>query len=559
MNLILGIYYSKGIKTFEEYAIGNRKMSTFVLTLSLIATTYGGSTLNSRLDACYRNGIYAFMLDLASPLSFYLAARFIIIRMQEFLGDVSVAESMGKLYGNTVRLVTAILGTLLTIALIVPQFKVGARMVTLLLPNLELFNSISPTIWVVLLGCLVIGYSTIGGARAVALTDVFQFFTFGLCCPVIIFTLLYQTNNPDAWKTTLTTPPFNLKAILTPNEAVNCLTTYLIWAVFPFDPGRIHRFYMASSIRKAQKVFHNSTIIRIILPLFFLGVAFALHVGKHTIEPNKNALDYIVGLTYAPGIKGILVAAIIALLMSTADSNLHAASVLVANDILPIWTKSTQAKPTLKTVRIVSVVVGIISLMLAIHTTQFIPLMYSAVLFYVPAVTVPLIMASLGFRPCARAVVWHMAINIAITMGMVYYKGPQVSQQDIFQSILVSIGVLFMMHHFLPKLPHTGWVGIRDSTYLDYETQATKLWWASLWPNLKTLFTSNYWSRQFPKEKGIFLKFGSYLVVHAFIALLHMNKSYFIPYIYWYMAIMAMGTYFLAYPGLHGYQAGGSR
>lgn len=233
MNLILGIYYSKGIKTFEEYAIGNRKMSTFVLTLSLIATTYGGSTLNSRLDACYRNGIYAFILDLASPLSFYLAARFIIVRMQEFLGDVSVAESMGKLYGNTVRLITAIVGTLLTMALIVAQFKVGARVVALLFPNLETLNSISPTIGMLLLGCLVIGYSAIGGARAVALTDVFQFFTFGLCCPVIIFTLLYQTKS-RCIILPLTTPPFNLKAILTANEVLNCLINYLIWAVFPF-------------------------------------------------------------------------------------------------------------------------------------------------------------------------------------------------------------------------------------------------------------------------------------------------------------------------------------
>ncbi|AWN81497.1 hypothetical protein [Candidatus Cardinium hertigii] len=37
-TLVIGIYYGRGIKTFQKYAVGSRKMATSVITLSLVAT-----------------------------------------------------------------------------------------------------------------------------------------------------------------------------------------------------------------------------------------------------------------------------------------------------------------------------------------------------------------------------------------------------------------------------------------------------------------------------------------------------------------------------------------
>lgn len=130
ITLVIGLYYSKGIATFKDYAVGSSNMSTLVITVSLIATTYDGGILNSRLDGYYRRGLYMLIMDLASPVSFYFASRFIILRMKEFIGDLSIAESMGKLYGTTVRIITAIMGIIMTIAILAVQFKVGLLVVT---------------------------------------------------------------------------------------------------------------------------------------------------------------------------------------------------------------------------------------------------------------------------------------------------------------------------------------------------------------------------------------------------------------------------------------------
>ncbi len=85
ITLVIGLYASKGIHTFKDYAVGNRKMSTFVITISMIATIYGGGHLTYKINDYACKGLYMLVRDLTGPFSFYLASTFIIPRMKEFM------------------------------------------------------------------------------------------------------------------------------------------------------------------------------------------------------------------------------------------------------------------------------------------------------------------------------------------------------------------------------------------------------------------------------------------------------------------------------------------
>ncbi len=556
---VSGLYYGRGVKTFEDYALGNRKLSTFVLTVSLIATTYGGNILNTRIDGLYRQGFYLYIMDLASPINYYLIARFVLVRMKEFMGHCSIAESMGSLYGQEVRMLTAFLGILFSMALIAAQFKVGFHITTLLFPEMENFSTLSA----ILLALLVILYSSFGGARAVALTDVFQFFLFGVCLPVLIFTLLYFAKDPLAgWQKMTNMPQFNPKQVLCWNNALSGSLAYLLWrSVFPFDPARIQRFYMSSSIQQATTVFKRSAVIRVVLPTLFLLVAIALHVGGHTIPTTQNALDYLTKLTCFPGLRGILVAAIIALLMSTADSSLHAASILFGNDVWAVakqWAKKNH-KPSLKTMRIASVLIGLASLLLVIHTTDVLQLLNKTVHFYGPSVTVPLILASFGFRPRPAAVLWTMIANTIMASYHILYEGNSVTQKDVFLSLLFGAFVLFLMHYSLPKEYPQGWIGIKDRNPIDLQAQETKRWWVANWQQIRKMATYSFVAAHFPRKESTFTLFGIYIIVSSFLALFSIDEGYFWPYVYWYMVVMAIGTILMVYPSFHAYKPGGNK
>ena len=50
-----------------------------------------------------------------------------IEKMKEFLGQVSVAEAMGNLYGTQIRIITALSGAISAAGFIAVQFKVFAE------------------------------------------------------------------------------------------------------------------------------------------------------------------------------------------------------------------------------------------------------------------------------------------------------------------------------------------------------------------------------------------------------------------------------------------------
>ena len=63
--------------------------------------------------------------------------------MGEFIGATSIAEAMGSLYGDKIRLITAIAGTIGSAGLIAVQFKVFGNVVSY-------FIGITPTIAIII-------------------------------------------------------------------------------------------------------------------------------------------------------------------------------------------------------------------------------------------------------------------------------------------------------------------------------------------------------------------------------------------------------------------------
>eukprot|EP00122_Pirum_gemmata_P009241 Pgem_evm1s8543 len=103
--IIVGLVAGRKVTSFEDYAVGKKNFSNWVLFGSLIATVFGGGMLSRMLSYGYREVFYA-CIGVFSGFS-YLVNVFFAKRMGEFLKHYSIAESMGSLYGKRVRLITA--------------------------------------------------------------------------------------------------------------------------------------------------------------------------------------------------------------------------------------------------------------------------------------------------------------------------------------------------------------------------------------------------------------------------------------------------------------------
>lgn len=89
------------------------------------------------------------------------------------MGKTTIAEAMGSLYGNEVRVITAIAGTIGAVGSIAVQFKAFGSITAY-------FTGISPTESILIAGAIVTLYSALGGIRAVTTTDILQFLLLGL-------------------------------------------------------------------------------------------------------------------------------------------------------------------------------------------------------------------------------------------------------------------------------------------------------------------------------------------------------------------------------------------
>ena len=168
VTLALGIVNSKKIKTVQDYALGGRKFSTGTLVATLFYIIPG----------------------LCFSVSLLIIAYIFVPRMGEFLGNNSVAEVMGKIYGKEARIITAIAGTIAAVGSIAVQFKAFGNIIAY-------FTSISTTEAIIISGVIVTAYSAVGGITAVTRTDILQFFTFGVVIPIIAVTMwnqMYYTN-----------------------------------------------------------------------------------------------------------------------------------------------------------------------------------------------------------------------------------------------------------------------------------------------------------------------------------------------------------------------------
>ena len=125
-------------------------------------------------------GVFFMVPGLSDAVSFLLLGYIMIPRMARFLGSLSIAESMGSLYGKQVRIISAISGIIPAIGSIAIQFVILSSMVSYLL-------GVSSSIALILSSMIVISYSAVGGIRAITFTDVIQFATFGVVIPTVSF------------------------------------------------------------------------------------------------------------------------------------------------------------------------------------------------------------------------------------------------------------------------------------------------------------------------------------------------------------------------------------
>lgn len=455
LNLVVGLYYGRGVKNIKDYSLGNRNFSTGALVSTIVATWIGGDYLFITIAEVYTTGLHYAIGCLGMVVCLFLNAYVFVPKMSEFLGSISVASAMGDLYGKHVRLISAIGGAIASAGFIAVQFKVFGYI-------LNDFLGLSGNYPIFLAASVVTLYSSIGGIRSVTFTDVIQFFTFGVLIPVLGIVIWNDLSSLPTFNlvTAVQHPLFNYKEFLGLSNPKfwSVLLLFLLFSIPDLNPTMFQRVAIGRSVSQVKKAFSISAILLMLILIGMAWIAFLLF----NIDPNLNPKELVQYITnnYAhTGLKSFIMVGVVAMCMSTADSNINASSVLLTHDFC--YPLNIKFKSELVLSKIISVVLGVVSIYLALLDYDLLPLVFMTQSFYIPIIDVPLILAILGFRSTTKSVLIGMGAGfVSVIVWRIYFMDTT-GVDSILPGTIVNL-IFFIGSHYLLK-QNGGWINKKNN------------------------------------------------------------------------------------------------
>jgi SSS family solute:Na+ symporter len=321
--LVVGIRSGEKVKNLADYATSRgQKFSIPVLAMTLVVTAVGSNSSIGSIAEIYNDGIIYIVADFLTLTGKILliqhAANFMARR---YSGKFSLYGILEEEYGEMPARLSSGIAVFISIIYLSMQI-IGMGYIA------KSFLGI-PFIWGASVSTLVfVAYSSLGGIRGVVYTDVLQFFIVLVVFPILVGVIVYKVgglqtvfmNLPQEKKLVLDHPNFTEYAYLT-----------LFW-MLPFGLLRaifIQRFLMCRDGKELTKMGMSFILF---YAIFLMVVAVIGLSGITLLEGSHSGKEIIPLLmkSYFPvGLKGLAITAFFALIMSTADSELHAAAVLL--------------------------------------------------------------------------------------------------------------------------------------------------------------------------------------------------------------------------------------
>lgn len=350
----LGVYFSLRNNSTEEYFLGGRRFSGWVIGLSLVGTSISSITFIAYPGDAFKTAWLRFLPNLMLPVGVFIAAWVFLPRFRDGR-TTSAYEFLEHRFGPSVRVYGAL-------AFIVAQVVRVSTILYLLALLIQQVTGLEPATAIVVAGVFVGLYTVLGGIDAVIWTDVIQTVVLllgGIFCLWVIVDLLpgglaqiWDTavaNNklsfselrngelqPVGWDLSLSEKTITMMLLL---GLTNWLTEY------SSNQNTVQRFCAARSTTEARRGLLVCALSS--LPIWgfymFLGTALWVFFQVNPTDVSNEILDgtrkaeqvlpYFI-IEYLPeGLVGLVIAAALAAAMSSLDSSINSVTTVSVSDI----------------------------------------------------------------------------------------------------------------------------------------------------------------------------------------------------------------------------------
>lgn len=404
----VGYRSSKEVQCVDDFTLAGSRLGRIQAGFSMAATEFGGSSLIGAMAYCYTIGIAGAWWDWSAVPALVLLGVFFAGKIK-LPHMVTVTEFFERRYDRPTRTLATIMHLLAIVTQLSTQFMVGAVALNGVLGVPKTLGLLLSVIFVVL-------YTMGGGLIAVVNTDVVQFIIIVASVAVALPIALSNAGGLAGLSAALPDGFLSFGNIDAATVISWCLFCFFTYATNQHYIQRVLAAKDAATARFAF-VFTGASYFVYGLAIALLGVCIVVLLPGIS-DPNMGYALLIE--SYMPaGVAGLILGGIFAASMSTADSMLLAASTLFVNDIYnPFFRRQKDSEAgALRTIRVVTVVICVLSLSVSMLMDNIINIMYLGGLFYSTAVFFPLVIGLVWKRATAPAA--FISMLCAVVVGLV--------------------------------------------------------------------------------------------------------------------------------------------
>ena len=385
--LLVGFVYSKSNEDSSDFYLGGRKMGPLVTAMSAEASDMSSWLLMGMPGLAYLTGIAspgwtAIGLAVGTWLNWLIVARR-LRRYSANLNAITVPQFLSLRFHDQRNLLNA-LGAVIIIVFFIPYTASGFAACG------KLFNSlfgVDYMIAMILSAVVIVGYTIMGGFRAVSTTDLIQSVVMSMA---LIAVLVYGVSVAGGWDVVLDNArslPGYLTMMASHNVADNSATSYslldivstLAWGLGYFGMPHILLRFMAIEDEKklvlSRRIASVWVVIAmtasIVIGMVGLGMTKAGALEFLSGSSSETLIVRVASLIAQHGVlaailAGLILAGILAATMSTADSQMLAAASSVSQNILQEFghMKLTE-KQSLFAARLTIICISVVGVVLA--------------------------------------------------------------------------------------------------------------------------------------------------------------------------------------------------
>lgn len=402
---ITGILVSRGkIKNIKEFSLSNKKYGVFTLVATLSAAFIGGGFSTGNAAKVAETGIGNILALYGFSLAVILVGKFIVPKMKKFDNISSTGEIMREAYGKKAQIFTGIFAFMVCAGILGAQISAIGYIFNIFLGLKPLYGLFIGT------ACVLISTS-FGGMQSVVATEVIQFIILMIAMPLLLFFSIIKTGEISNIISQVPSQNLNIFNEIGPLGLFSMFVSFA--AGESMVPPYVQRLLMGKDLKITSKATVFSGILSI--PFFvvtgLIGLVGIVYFQGQNVD-NNSIMQSMINAVAPIGIRGILIAGTLSIVMSSASSFLNSASVeLVNNVIIPI-SKNNNSKNSLIIVRTVNIITGIVAMIFAFAVPNVLDILVYSYSFWSPIILVPLIAALIGKNTTPNAFYYSMTSGI---------------------------------------------------------------------------------------------------------------------------------------------------